>query len=78
MMQIYQQMLLARFHVFNLIKELITLAPGPQLNGYFLYCQKCKREGKDALPAWNDAKEDPLHSKAVLAIHIYVYSILRG
>lgn len=38
--EVHQQMLMARFHIFNVLKELIDLAPGPQINGYFLYQQK--------------------------------------
>eukprot|EP00913_Durusdinium_trenchii_P010489 g9835.t1 len=37
--EVYQQMLLSRFRVFSVLKELIDLAPGPALNGYFLYMQ---------------------------------------
>ncbi|CAK9006789.1 unnamed protein product [Durusdinium trenchii] len=54
--EVYQQMLLSRFRVFSVLKELIDLAPGPALNGYFLYMQKSKQE--KTLPPWSEAKEE--------------------
>jgi len=59
--EVYQQMLLSRFRILSVLKELMDLAPGPQLNGFLLYQQKQRAKrmaNMQELAPWSEVKEE--------------------
>jgi len=56
--EVYQQVAQWRHRMHALLKELLDVAPKPQVNAYMLYTMEKSKKPAEPLPPWQDVKEE--------------------
>ncbi|CAE7647507.1 unnamed protein product [Symbiodinium sp. CCMP2592] len=63
--EVYQQVAQWRHRMHALLKELLDVAPKPQVNAYMLYTMEKSKKPAEPLPPWQDVKEEPRNIRSL-------------